>query len=105
MTNDNLHMLIGFRSIGIYLFALDPTNYKSVTFVQHLRSAYMTLSIMMPLKNQDILLATNGVSFMMYQVVEPILNQDFPNLFNTFQSSSLVKVDKQLVPRVFCMPD
>lgn len=74
LTQDNSHLLLGFRSIGIYLFKVDTSNYKSITFVQHLQASYMTLSIAMPKNNESILLASNGVSFLLYSVVSPSLN-------------------------------
>lgn len=105
LTKDNSHLLLGFRSIGIYLFSVDPTNYKSITFVQHLQASYMTLSIMMPRNNESLLLATNGVAFLIYSVVSPNLNQDFPNFLNTFQSNLIPKILPLVVPSVYCMKD
>jgi hypothetical protein len=65
----------------------------------------MTIAIMMPPKNESILLATNGNQFFIFEAVQPILNQEFPNFLNTFQSNIIPRPVSLVVPGVTCMKD
>ncbi|KAL4459831.1 hypothetical protein ABPG74_003357 [Tetrahymena malaccensis] len=87
ITDDGSHMLIGHRSTGIRVYQLNSQNYKQLNFIESLDASYMVITINLSKNNAKYIYVTNGISLIIFQQVTPNINQDYPNMLNTFQSS------------------
>ncbi|EAR90818.3 MFS transporter, putative (macronuclear) [Tetrahymena thermophila SB210] len=87
ITDDGSHMLIGHRSTGIKVYQLNSQNYKKLNFIESLDASYMVITINLSKNNAKYIYVTNGISLIIFQQVTPNINQDYPNMLNTFQSS------------------
>ncbi|KAL4506672.1 hypothetical protein ABPG72_000243 [Tetrahymena utriculariae] len=87
ISQDGSLLFIGHRSTGIKIYQLNSQNYKQSTFIQNLQASYMVLCINLSKNQNKYIYVTNGIQLIIFKLVQPNTNQDFPNLFNTFQSS------------------
>ncbi|EAR94417.2 hypothetical protein TTHERM_00046100 (macronuclear) [Tetrahymena thermophila SB210] len=88
MTSDGLFLILGLRSIGLILFKIENQNYQSPVFVQRINSFYLSNNVYFSKNNNEAyLFVTNGLSLQIFKQVTINTNKDFPNIYNTFQSS------------------
>ncbi|KAL4459827.1 hypothetical protein ABPG74_003353 [Tetrahymena malaccensis] len=87
ISQDGSLLFIGHRSTGIKIYQLNSQNYKQPTFIQNLQASYMVLCMNLSKNQNQYIYVTNGIQLIIFKLVQPSINQDYPNLFNTFQSS------------------
>ncbi|EAR90815.2 transmembrane protein, putative (macronuclear) [Tetrahymena thermophila SB210] len=87
ISQDGSLLFIGHRSTGIKIYQLNSQNYKQLTFIQNLKASYMVLCMNLSKNQNQYIYVTDGIQLIIFKLVQPNTNQDFPNLFNTFQSS------------------
>ncbi|EAR90814.2 transmembrane protein, putative (macronuclear) [Tetrahymena thermophila SB210] len=87
ISQDGSLLFIGHRSTGIKIYQLNSQNYKQLIFIQNLQASYMVLCMNLSKNQNQYIYVTNGIQLIIFKLVQPNTNQDFPNLFNTFQSS------------------
>ncbi|EAR90810.2 hypothetical protein TTHERM_00141180 (macronuclear) [Tetrahymena thermophila SB210] len=88
ITSDGLFLMLGQRSIGLVLFEIQNKNYQKPVFVQKLNGNYLSNDVYFSRNNNEAFaFVTNGMSLLIFKQVSINTNKDFPNVFNTFQSS------------------
>ncbi|KAL4459826.1 hypothetical protein ABPG74_003352 [Tetrahymena malaccensis] len=104
ITSDGLFLILGQRSIGQVLFEIKDSNYQNPIFVQRLNGNHLSNDIYFSKNNnEEYAFVTNGFSLLIFQQASLNTNKDFPNIFNTFQSS-LVQTSPDYFPwQVICL--
>ncbi|KAL4506674.1 hypothetical protein ABPG72_000245 [Tetrahymena utriculariae] len=88
ITSDGLFLILGQRSIGLVLFEIQNKNYQNLIFVQKLNGNYLSNDVYFSRNNNEaFVFVTNGMSLLIFKQVNINTNKEFPNVFNTFQSS------------------
>ncbi|KAL4477713.1 hypothetical protein ABPG74_002863 [Tetrahymena malaccensis] len=83
ISNDSKYLVTAIRSQGIMIFDINnPLNPK--LYYQIKKSGCPTKIEMV--STQDLLFYTDGISLLLFKRVEPNMNDQFPNLFNSHQS-------------------
>ncbi|KAL4511966.1 hypothetical protein ABPG72_012811 [Tetrahymena utriculariae] len=104
MTSDSLFLVLGHRSIGLVLFKIQDQNYQSPTFVQRINSEYLSNDVFFSKNNNEAyLFVTNGLSLQIFKQVKINTNKDFPNIFNSFQSSLIYLSPNYFPWQIICL--
>ncbi|KAL4506673.1 hypothetical protein ABPG72_000244 [Tetrahymena utriculariae] len=104
ITSDGLFLILGQRSIGQVLFEIQDNNYQNPVFVQRLNGNYLSNDIYFSKNNKEAFaFVTNGFSLLIFQQVQINTNKDFPNFFNTFQSSLLQTSPDNFPWQIICL--
>ncbi|EAR90813.2 MFS transporter, putative (macronuclear) [Tetrahymena thermophila SB210] len=104
ITSDGLFLILGLRSVGQVLFQIQNNNYQDLVFVQRLNGNYLSNDIYFSQNNNEAFaFVTNGFSLLIFQQVQINTNKDFPNLFNTFQSSLLQTSPDYFPWQILCL--
>ncbi|EDK31886.2 MFS transporter, putative (macronuclear) [Tetrahymena thermophila SB210] len=104
ITSDGLFLILGLRSVGQILFEIQDNNYQNPVFVQRLNGNYLSNDIYFSKNNNEAYaFVTNGFSLQIFQQVQINTNKDFPNLFNTFQSSLLQTSPDYFPWQILCL--
>ncbi|KAL4511968.1 hypothetical protein ABPG72_012813 [Tetrahymena utriculariae] len=104
MTSDGLYLVLGHRSIGLVLFKIQDQNYQNPIFAQRINSYYLSNDIFFSKKNDEAyLFVTNGISLQIFKQVKINTNKDFPNVFNSFQSSLTYLSPSQFPWQIICL--
>ncbi|KAL4481386.1 hypothetical protein ABPG72_010539 [Tetrahymena utriculariae] len=88
LSSDNKYLVFSLKSVGfkIYDIASQPFMKKNPQIVYQLDGSYLMKSFVFS-SNNSYFLVNNGLQLVIHQKVTPNLNQDFPNIFNSFQST------------------
>ncbi|KAL4471732.1 hypothetical protein ABPG74_008625 [Tetrahymena malaccensis] len=106
ITSDGLFLLLGHRSIGLVLFQIQQQNYQSPIFVQRINSDYLSNDIIFSKNNNEtFVFVTNGLSLQIFKQVTINTNKDFPNIFNSFQSSLTYMSPAYFPWQILCLSD
>ncbi|KAL4459833.1 hypothetical protein ABPG74_003359 [Tetrahymena malaccensis] len=105
MTRDNSYIVLGFRSQGLKLYQILNGNYQQLQFVQQIEGNMFSNQAYFTKNQEQYLYLVNGYSFLIYQSVIQNLNQDFPNLFNTYQSALRPLVSSASPTYNYCFPN
>ncbi|KAL4471731.1 hypothetical protein ABPG74_008624 [Tetrahymena malaccensis] len=104
ITSDGLFLLLGLRSTGLILFKIEDKNYQSLIFVQGINSEYLSNNIFFSKNNNETYaFVTNGMSLLIFKQVVINTNKDFPNIFNSFQSSLTYTSPDYLPWQIICL--
>ncbi|EAS04253.3 MFS transporter (macronuclear) [Tetrahymena thermophila SB210] len=104
MTQMGDYLVLGFRSIGLKLFQIINQDYYSLYYIQDIDGSYLCNKLILS-SDEKYAFASNGHSLVIYQSDQPQINKDFPNLFNTFQSSLISKFQDPWAWEIFCFND
>ncbi|KAL4500462.1 hypothetical protein ABPG72_003413 [Tetrahymena utriculariae] len=98
------YLVLGFRSIGMKLFKIINQDYFSLYYIQDIDGSYLCNKLILS-SDEKYAFASNGHSLVIYQSDQPQINKDFPNLFNTFQSSLISRFQDPWAWEIFCFND
>ncbi|KAL4496507.1 hypothetical protein ABPG72_014737 [Tetrahymena utriculariae] len=88
MTNDENYVMVGQRSVGIYI--IDISNKLSPKLFQIISTPLDSLSLILSKDSkQQYLYYSNGNSLLAFKKSEPNLNLDVPNILNVQKSTSV----------------
>ncbi|KAL4454313.1 hypothetical protein ABPG74_012270 [Tetrahymena malaccensis] len=104
MTSLGDYLVLGLRSIGLKLFQITNQDYYTLNYIQDIDGGYLCNKLILS-SDEKYAFASNGHSLVIYQSDQPQINKDFPNLFNTFQSSLISKFQDPWAWEIFCFND
>ncbi|KAL4506659.1 hypothetical protein ABPG72_000230 [Tetrahymena utriculariae] len=105
MTKDNSYIVLGFRSQGLKLYQIQNDQFDQLQFVQQIEGNMFSNEVYFTKNQEQFLFLVNGYSFLIYQSVIQNLNQDFPNIFNTYQSVLRPFVSSTSPTYNYCFPN
>ncbi|EAS05373.2 MFS transporter (macronuclear) [Tetrahymena thermophila SB210] len=88
LSSDKKYLVFAIKSVGfkIYDISSQPTMKKNPQIVYQLDGSYLMKSFVFS-SNNNYFLINNGLELVIHKQVTPNLNRDFPNIFNSFQST------------------
>ncbi|KAL4433159.1 hypothetical protein ABPG74_010854 [Tetrahymena malaccensis] len=88
LSSDSKYLVFSLKSVGFKIYDINsqPQMKKQPQIVYQLNGSYLMKSFVFS-SNNSYFLVNNGLQLVIHQQVTPNLNRDFPNIFNSFQST------------------